>query len=628
MELKTTVYGSFRGVDRASDPTDIDLCRSPYAPNLISGKDGFPEKRPGWRVLQQLDGPIRAIAVWSVGGEKKLFVHAGSDLWWGDESGLSPLGLSLCTGSERTLFFAFESRLWFLGAGEYLRITDNRDGTVTVQDVRQIAYLPLITISRSPSGGGESYEQVNLLNPARRVGFLSDGQSTVYQLPSSDIDSVDAVLIGGQLQNAETDYTVDLQAGTVTFSTAPPKPEEDGGLAGEDWVEITYSVTVEGYAERILNCSITAAYGYGGNDRIILSGNPDYPSFDWTSGLRDATYFPDLSYAAIGQDSTAVMGYARVGEYLAILKEESDRDNTVFFRSAALNGEGEVIFPVRQAVTGIGMSCKNTVAVIDDEPLFFSRNGIYAITSNALTYERTVQNRSWYIDNDLTRDAGRSDAMAVRWDNRYLLSTGNAVYLLDGNQNHSFQDKTSGDYVYECYEWYGIPAYTLYADGDTLYFGTKDGRLCRFNTDIGNMTRYSDGGSLQGTVVTGGQAIDAAWATRADDDGDFMRYKTMVRHGCGVQIKPFTRSGVQVSFRTEQDYGNDAFSQDMDIFDWEDIDFGRFTFLSVDSPQVVPFRWRIRRYVTLQIIVRNNRLNEGFGVLGIVKRYLLSKSIR
>ena len=72
----------------------------------------------------------------------------------------------------------------------------------------------------------------------------------------------------------------------------------------------------------------------------------------------------------------------------------------------------------------------------------------------------------------------------------------------------------------------------------TLYFGTADGRLCRFNSDRvdgqGNirMDAYSDDG----------QAITADWATKLDDDGDFMRYKTMRRQGSGVYLKTYTRS--------------------------------------------------------------------------------------
>ena len=94
----------------------------------------------------------------------------------------------------------------------------------------------------------------------------------------------------------------------------------------------------------------------------------------------------------------------------------------------------------------------------------------------------------------------------------------------------------------------------------------------------------------------------------------------MVKRGCGVMIKPYARSSVQVAIRTEKDEKLIR-SSHMDIFSWEDIDFSRFTFVSNDSPQVVPFNRRIKKYITLQILVKNEVVNEGFGVFGIIKRF-------
>lgn len=622
VKIETTLYSKFRGVDRASDPTDIDNSRSPYAPNLISGADGFPEKRPGWRVLATVEEPVNGIFWARLGEASSFLIHGGTRLYsWGGGDGVSPVQLMEGLTSGKSVGFVFQDKFYLLTGGEYI-VWDGE----TAQDVFAVAYVPRVLIGRAPSGGGTTYEAVNLLQKKREVGFLPDGTSTVYQLPSTGIDSVDEVLIGEAEKAAGTDYTADLEKGTVTFTTAPKKPEDDGGVAGQDWVHITYSVTAEGYAQRITGCTIATTYGYGGPDRVILSGNPDHRNTDWTSGHQDPTYFPDLGYDQVGSSAAAIMGYARVGEYLAIIKEPDGQDNTVFFRSAALS-EDEVIFPKRQAIVGIGMAAKNTVAVVDDEPLFLSPSGVYAITSNALTAERTVQNRSWYVDNVL-REEDFSGAVAASWDNRYFLAVGGRAYLLDGNQDKTYKDRTNGDFVYECYQWENIPAVCLLSKDRDLYFGSADGKVCKFNLDIDNMTRYSDGGTLSGAVVEGGAAIVAQWATKADDDGDFMTRKVLLKQLSGVQIKPYTRSGVDVLFRTDADFGIFAIHADMDIFDWEDIDFSRFSFNSNDAPQVVPFRTKKKNYITLQIIVRNSAVNEGFGVLGIVKRFVRGKPVK
>ena len=101
---------------------------------------------------------------------------------------------------------------------------------------------------------------------------------------------------------------------------APAAP--DAGQA--DGLVIQFPHTVEGYTDRIDKCTIISTYGVGTNDRIVLSGNPDYPNRDWISGLNDPTYIPDLSYSTVGSESTAILGYCRLGSSQGIDHPESD----------------------------------------------------------------------------------------------------------------------------------------------------------------------------------------------------------------------------------------------------------------------------------------------------------------
>jgi len=61
----------------------------------------------------------------------------------------------------------------------------------------------------------------------------------------------------------------------------------------------------------------------------------------------------------------------------------------------------------------------------------------------------------------------------------------------------------------------------------------------------------------------------------------------------------------------------------MDIFDWEDIDFSRFTFDANDAPREILFNTKVKKYKRLQIIIKNDAVNEGFGVFGITKHYVV-----
>lgn len=608
VRVNTTTYSQFRGVDLSTDSTQIKEYRSPYAPNLVSDSGGFPEKRVGWRSLINLGMQINGIYRGVIGGTEYILVHSGFKIYLWDEETNSATDLGGSYKNGKGTSFCLGDKLYILTGAEYLCF----DGS-TLQSVEDIAYVPTTTISRLPADidSGVMYENANLLSKKRKNSFIGDGETKIYHLDVASCDNVTpTVTIDGSV--VTTGWTFTRSTGVVTFTTAPPAPQVDG----QDNVVIEFSKTISGYANRVKKCTIATLYGVGSNDRAFISGNPDYPATDWWSWFKDPTYFPDQNYADVGTQETAIMGYSHIGAYLAIHKEENAQDATIYLRSASLISEStptaieKVAFPTTQGVAGIGAIAKGGFANLIGEPLFLARTGVYALTTTSITAERTVQNRSYYVDAKLTAEPNLQDAVAAQWNGYYLLAINGNCYVLDGKQNKAYQAQSNGNYVYECYYWTNIPARQFLEREGDLFFGTKEGWLCRFNNDIKTMARFNDNG----------YAIPACWATKADDDGDFMTKKTMQKRGSGVMIKPYTRSSAQISVKTEKDE-RDIRSAQMDILDWEDINFERFTFNTSDSPQVVPFNARVKKYITLQIFVKNEEFNEGFGVFGIIKRF-------
>lgn len=608
--IQTTVYGRFKGVDFSTDSSLVEASRSPWAVNMIADTGGMPEKRPGWRTLHTIEAPVNGLFYAVFGGQVRFLAHGGTKLYaWGQGEAPKVVRSGVHNGPSSAVNMG--GKLWLLTGGEYLVY----DG-VAVKEVSEVAYVPTTVIAADPTGGGKSYESVNMVTRRRTNNFIADGTATVYQLDAKDLgpEAVTA-RVRGVAKAEGTDFTVDRAKGTVTWKTAPPAPLV--GKEGE--VDITFSTKdTYGNAERVRGCTILTSYGVGNSDRMILAGNPAYPNIDWTSGLNDPSYIPDTGYAVVGMESTAIMGYRRLGEYLAIIKEDNGQDSTVYLRSAGLSSEGEAVFPLKQSIAGVGAVATRGMGNILDEQLFLARTGVYAITSNLVTAERIVQNRSFFIDPRLTKEPGLERAAAVSWKGMYLLGVNGHVYLLDGRQDKTYRAKSQGEYVYECYYWENVPAACWmnlkHGAGEALYFGTADGRVCRFNDDIETMERYNDDGA----------AIVACWATKADDDGDVTLLKTMIKKGNSVTIKPYTRSSARVCFRTEQDPVEwEAAYDQMDVFDWEDIDFSRFTFDANDAPREVLFRTKVKKYKRLQIIVKNDAVNEGFGVFGITKHYVV-----
>lgn len=612
VSIMTTTYSKFRGVDFTNDPSLVEPHRSPLAINMLSDSGGMPEKRLGWRTLQTVEKPVNGLFSAVIKQKTHFIVHGGTNIyeWFDGPDAGEPKVLKDGVTNAKSVAITMQEKLWILTGGEYLVY----DGE-TVKSVSEDAYVPTTTLGADPSGaGGSIFESPNLIQPKRKNEFIPDGETKVYQLDSTDIDS-DAVTatVWGEEKKEGTDFTVDRAKGTVTFNTAPEKPS----VGKEGAVIITFSKTVEDYAQKVYKCRIVTSYGVGTSDRVVISGNPDFPNRDWTSGLNDPSYFPDLGYNLVGIEATAIMGYHRIGEYLAVIKEDNGQDSTVFIRSASLDSDGNAVFKTRQSIAGVGAVSMAGFASILDEQLFLSGTGVYAITSSYITAERIVQNRSYYIDPKLTAEPGLESAQAVSWNGSMLVSVNGHVYILDGRQNKSYRPQSQGDFVYECYYWENVPAvcWLNYKTGasETLYFGTDDGRICRFNSDVETMERYSDDGA----------AIFACWATKADDDDDVTVLKTMIKKGNSVTIKPYLRSSAKICFRTERDAVDwQATYGTMDIFDWEDIDFSRFTFNANEAPQEILFNTKVKKYKRLQIIIKNDAVNEGFGIYGVTKHYV------
>lgn len=612
-----TEYSNFKGVDFSSNPTQIDDKRGAIGTvNLISDTGGFPEKRKGWRKLLECEAPVNGLYRGTIDGEEHFLVHGGTKLYKWTDNSITQLKTGL-TNAKGTAF-TLDGKIYILTGGEYL-VYDGK----TVKDVSEVAYVPTTSIANEPGGGGKAFDEVNLLTPKRKNEFAGDGTTKVYQLDTTDVDSIVEITIDDVVQASST-YSLNGEKGQVTFNTAPKKPD----ITGADNVTITFSKEVEGYADKIKKCTIAAIYGGRSQDRVFVSGNPDQQDTDWHCESNDPTYFSDLSYTTVGADGAPIMGYCSIGDTQAIFKADNRADTTIYFRGYTIT-DTDVQFPVRRAATGAGAISKRAFAYLLDDPLFLSRSGIFSLTTNNLTAMQAVRNRSFYVDASLTKEENLEDAIAVVWSGYYVLCVNSHCYILDGNQNQAYKPQSYGDYVYECYYWDNIPAVAFLEFHGELYFGTADGRICKLNTDIDGMQAYSDGGTRdEDGAIQGGTAIVAEWYTKADDDGDFVTYKTMVKRGSGVMMKPYTRTKVIVYAKTDRDFGRKIRESLLDIFNFWDIDFSRFSFVTNDSPQVVPFNSKVKKYKTLQLIVRSEGLNEAFGVFGIIKRYTIGTSVR
>ena len=604
-----TVYDDLAGVDFSQSEALIAKNRSPWCLNMISDNGKNPVKRAGWKTVYRLAGSINNMWFTYLNNKKYFIVHSKNSIYLMEENPVL-IKENVADLNGTGIFFASQGKDGFyIFTGKEFLLFDGEK----LSEVAQSCYIPKTIIARRPTGGGESYEDINLLTPKRCEQFVGTAEDRIYQLSQNEIDMVDFIEVLNdkhtrQKLSENVDYSVDKALGKITFTKTYPAP-----VQGEDNVFITYSKTVAEYKEKIENCTTACSYGLGGFNRMFVTGNPKYPAYDFWSDVYRPDYFPDMNYAIVGSANTRIMGYLKISDNLAIIKQDNQQDTTIFIRSGSLDSSGNALFTVKAGIGGIGAVSKNCFAMLNDDPLFLSHKGVYALTNQAITSENVVRNRSLNIDTRLTAEKNLENAVACQWNGFYILSVNGNCYIMDSKRIAS--DKaTELSARYECYHWDNVNASAFAADGEILWFGDRQGNVRRFKTDVETMDRYSDDGT----------AIKAVWTTPYDDDGYIERYKTLVKKGCLVVLSPFHYSGCKVYYGVDGESKSFVNHGLVDITcAFKTINFARFTFNANKNPKELYFNKKQRKYKRLQLIFENHELNEGFGLHKIVKTYTL-----
>lgn len=592
----------FRGVNFTDTPGLVDKTRSPDAPNMIRDVPGKVRKCMGYERMAEYDGRINGYH--ERRGDEEGLIHAGSKLYKGSAV--------LYDGMADS-----RSRSWQMG--DKLYIQDGKallvyDGS-SVKKASEGAYIPTLTIAKSPAGGGTEYEALNLLQPAFIELFAGDGTAKSYQLSFGGLDStaVKCWILDSSASWAEktegTDFSVNRQTGTVTFTAAPGKSP----ITGEDNVKIQACRTVAGYADRINKCTLGILFGVSGNaDRLFVSGNPDgeYIHYDWYSGQNDPTYWPDTAYATVGAANSAVMGYTIINNYLATIKDEREPERNIVIRQGNLV-DNEPAFPVYNTLQGPGAVAPWSGVYLKTEPLFLTRLGVYAVTTSDISGEKYSQNRSYYLDGKLREEPNLENAFGFVHNDLYWLCLNGKAYILDGLQPLS----TDRSAPYSTRQYAGfyrtnLPARVMWEKGGRLWFGSESGKVYRFYADTADPASYNDDGA----------AIDAWWTTGYIYGGAFERNKIFRRISVLVDSLPVTsielltrRKGIWESVRKE--------SSGTRYHSWKYTAWSKWTWRIDETPKSLVTKAKIKKADKAQYRFRNAELDEPFSILQYACEY-------
>lgn len=601
-----TTIDEFLGVDFTNSPTNVDERKSPNAPNMIRDVPGKVRKSMGWHTIKQYKDRINGVHFLRT--DDNGIVHSGTNLFKGDDL------LYEEANDGRSQAWQFGNSLYIVD-GKTMLVYDGTD----IKPVPEVAKIPVLTIAKSPTGGGTPFEDLNLLQPAFTELFAGTETDKVYSMTFADLDSVDKVEkldSDGVWQTLSegTDYTADLVAGKITFTTAPGKSP----VTGEDNVRITVSRTVDGYADRINKCRFGTLFGVNGAaDRIFLAGNPDFVNYDWHCGQNDPTYWPDTAYAVIGTEQSAIVGYSIVNDRLATHKDDRADGRNVVIRQGDLV-DSEAVFPVVNTLQGQGALATYSFAYLVNEPLFLTKLGVYAITAQDITGEKYSQNRSFFVNGKLLQEENLQDAFAFVYKDLYWLAVNGVAYILDGLQ--PLQTDKSMPYStrqYAAFYRTNLPARVMWERNGHFFFGSSDGRICQFYDDPSSQLSYNDDG----------QAIYCCWET--PDFSGKLFYKNKTFRYLAVRLAAAIATSLKIYGRRR---GIWIFIKEDDTkaryFNWQYLDWSRFSWSNDETPQVISTKVRIKKVDKARFRLESDALNEPFGINDLALEFVESGNFK
>ena len=489
-EIVSRVYGNFRGVDFRGE--EIDLLRSPDSLNVwkdYKETDSI-RTRPELMYTEMFGAPVYGIFFFKVGAEDVMIVHSGTKLYKVKDG----VKTEIYSGVKEAQSNAFiYNSVWYFKDGQnYLQY----DG-VTAKAVE--GYVPTTSIGRKPSGGGSTYEDVNLLTGKRKNTFLADGTSKEFFLDSQNIDT-DFLPVVKVNDTETTAFTVDYTAGKITFTTAPTKPLTDG----QDNVSIEFKKNVAGYREKITKCTLLQVF----DNRVFFAGNEDNPNTIYHCSLSDPTYCSDLDYYNEGLDNAMVRGLAAGNNVLWVFKEPSQTNTTVFYHVPTIDSEYGKIYPSTHS--SISTGCVGRAINFNDDIVFFSDRGMEGINGD-ITTEQAIAHRSSFVDRKLTTEAGYKNMILEEWEGYLVVFVDNFVYLADSRGIHN----NNGHVEYEWFYWdLGKAVTCAKVYNGILYVGTHDGVY---------------------TLTDNYSPVESYWVTPKDKFKYPQMQKTTNKRGCVVE---------------------------------------------------------------------------------------------
>lgn len=714
---KTLKINGFLGVDLTNPKAETQFNRSPDALNLFINKSGNLEKRGGFtQVKSFVDNADRYEEVvymkyFNYGSDtdsvllvqllrrnsgtglpEYVFYYRKNGSTWVDASATLPVLNEECKvipiGNEDSYYsiilggYDASQAIYVLYWNSTTKTFSYIDfSNPAIPNYESMVFTPTTHITRKPDGTEtQEYEQINLISAYQINEFYGDGVTASFYpsvKPSAGSDIVSVwVKSGGTwvLKTLTTHYTVNTTLGCVTFTAGniPPVPS----VSGEDNVRIKFKNTTKSIAS-VWASRVFGKYGFNGmRDYIFLGG------YNGNGGIKKTNevwiedklplYLREFDNANY---SSKILGYSNFGEYQTVHCGRNGNEPTLYLRSSGLDASGEVIFPVKSGISGVGVVSGKSFATLRDEPLWLSEYGVTAVASSDVTGKSSAQDRSFYISNMVTGSVLGTDflnnsvnmlerSIGFVYDNRYYLFVGDEIFVADPRYTAGQADALNGSYQYEWFRWRmmtrNMRINAQYEHNGVCYVGGKGG-IYSFQTNVTtnkydqNIPKDTENYTIpywaEGIVYQQGQWVqsidygvrickmkhtssstilhnnDSYWVSEGLNKVPVVAHWTTPVFNMGnnsvmknlknlwVTVTKFSAMAIKIYYSTAGDVPKYT-----KVYSYSGYDSNRFRFSNDQDPIVIPTNRSERKFLSIQFKIESDDSNE-FGLLEILGAY-------
>lgn len=460
------------------------------------------------------------------------FFHIGGGIYYADVSAGEELTL-LASGVPESAgtFFRYQDFLFYKNRGGFYKIVYAAEAPhFSCRNVADEAYTPVTVINASPeNGSGAMYQPENRLSAKKAIHYNAASGVTVYHLPVAQVDSVDQVIVDGAVKTPGTDYTADLSAGTITFSSAPPVTNP----ATNNTVRVTYSKANPDALRSIMDCEYAMVAGGDTNLCILLAGCPAQPNaVFWNSNdaiSMNCAYFPMSYYNLVGDTEDPVTGFGKQYSTIVVLKERSV--GKLGYGVEKVDDRDSISFTYADINTRVGCDLPQSIQLIENNLVWANTyQGVHMLRSSSAAFENNVDCISDKVNGAesglLAELRKAANVCSFDDDERYWLCAGGVCYVWD----YSLSTYSDPSWFY----FTNIAAVRFFRD-DThrMYHLDAAGRVTRFDRVFSDY----------------GQAIDKVYRFPTQFFGSYDRLKDVIQ--VLLSVRSDTDTDISVEYSTD-----------------------------------------------------------------------------